>query len=767
MRQITRAEVLLWIQILALLALRPAAAATSTERVATGINRAVFATAPPGDQARLFVVEQQTGRIEILDLATGTNLGAFLTVGGLATGHNEQGLLGLAFDPDYATNGFFYVNFTASSDGRTIVRRYQVQGDPATSNVADDESDLDILSFSQPGRNHNGGWIGFSPHDGYLYIASGDGGGSNDSGSGHTPGIGNAQDTTDNLLGKMLRIDPSREDEPEELYTVPTGNPFVDKTGDDEIWAYGLRNPYRASFDRQTGDLWIGDVGQGAREEIDFQPADSLGEKNYGWRLREGTIATPSAGIGGPPPANNVEPVYDYEHGSGPFEGDAVIGGYVYRGPVDAFGGHYFFADNESHNIWKLDPHAIDIPLSVTRVNDDLAPDSGSIAFIGSFGEDAVGNLYIAEVFGGELFKIVTDSEDIVWNGDSAVGTPGDGNSWSDANNWTRGGNADQAFVAEDNVIFAAGSSQSTINLAGDRTVAAGTFEAAYTLTGDTLKILSGNVTVDDGVTATIESDLAAESTNHSVRKLGAGTLLVEGSAHQTAVLEGTLGGSGTLDHLTAHDGATVAPGASTGILTVAGSFTLEPDSTLDIELGGTDNSDPQNPEHDRIEIGGAASLGGGTLNVRLVDLGGGEFQPGAGDTFGILAANGGFDMFGETILPDLEPGLEWVENPGAVTFFLVVQIALPGDYNQDGMVTAADYTVWRDTLGETVVAGSHADGNGDGTINPADYEVWKTNYEQAAAQGAAVPEPAALVLLLLAAIAALGVVRGLPTCYF
>ena len=183
------------------------------------------------------------------------------------------------------------------------IREYTVSGNPNVANT----SFTPVLSLDQPQTNHNGGWIGFSPNDDYLYIATGDGGGGNDTGTGHTPGTGNAQDTTSNLLGKMLRLDVNGDDFPADaarITAIPPTNPFKagvgvpgDDVGDDEIWAYGLRNPFRDSFDRLTGDLWIGDVGQGQREEIDFQPASSTGAENYGWRLREGH--DPHSGVGG------------------------------------------------------------------------------------------------------------------------------------------------------------------------------------------------------------------------------------------------------------------------------------------------------------------------------------------------------------------------------------------------------------------------------------------------------------------------------------
>jgi glucose/arabinose dehydrogenase len=394
----------------------------STVRVATGLNRPVFLTAPPGDRDRVFVVEQHTGEILIIDVTDGSiNATPFLTVTGLSTG-NEQGLLGLAFHPDYAVNGYFYVYFT---DPSSNVVRYQVSGEP---DIADASSETPVLSFGQPAANHNGGWIGFGPDD-TLYIASGDGGGSNDDGAGHTPGTGNAQDITDNLLGKILRIDVDGDGfpaDPNRNYAIPADNPFVGVAGDDEIWAYGLRNPWRMSFDRATGDLYIADVGQGRCEELDVQPGSSDGGENYGWRLREGIIATPTGGVGGPPPPGSIDPIFDYPHpntaGSEPcsdpgagFEGRSITGGTVYRGPVQELQGRYFFADYVTADLWSLrfdgsDPSLFD-GTNYTDLTDHsgdprFIPDVGTIASVSSFGEDDVGNLYVLDLNDGEVFFI-------------------------------------------------------------------------------------------------------------------------------------------------------------------------------------------------------------------------------------------------------------------------------------------------------------------------------------------------------------------------
>jgi glucose/arabinose dehydrogenase len=382
----------------------------TSQRVASDLSRPLFATAPPGDTDRLFLIEQHTGRIKILDLTTGVIAATpFLEIDGLRMG-NEQGLLGLAFHPDYATNGLFFVNLTASEGGTTHIRRYQVSTDPDT---ADPGTAMTILTYNQPQSSHNGGWIGFGPNDGLLYISSGDGGGGNDNSTGHTAGIGNGQDITGNLLGKILRIDVNGDEFPGDSsrnYAIPPTNPFVGTTGDDEIWAYGLRNPWRSSFDQFTGDFYIADVGQNNREEVNFQPAASPGGENYGWRLREGTIATPTGGVGGPAPPGAVDPVHDYGHVGAPNGGFSITGGYVYRGPVESIQGVYFFADFITSQVWSFRFGGGQLAEFTNRTA-QLAPDVGSMNSIASFGEDAIGNLYVIDL-GGDVFKLVADTDD-------------------------------------------------------------------------------------------------------------------------------------------------------------------------------------------------------------------------------------------------------------------------------------------------------------------------------------------------------------------
>ena len=376
-------------------------------RVASGLSSPLFATSAPGEPGKLYVVEQGSAgsaRIKVLDLATNTiATQPFLTIEGLATG-GEQGLLGLAFHPDYATNRQFYVNVTtpggAYGQGVTEVRRYHRHA--ANPAIADPRSLQQVLTFDQPQTNHNGGWMGFGPRDGYLYVASGDGGAGNDQGTGHTAGIGNALDTTNNLLGKMLRLDVNGDDFPAAAnrnYRVPAANPFAapGNAGDDEIWAYGLRNPWRPSFDRKTGDLWIADVGQGAREEVNFQRGDSAGGQNYGWRAREGTRDTGLT----PVPAGVTDPIHEY----GRDVGQSITGGYVYRGTENpALEGTYFFGDFASSRLFSFKYDGTTKSGFVERTG--LATAGGTINNIASFAEDAQGRMYVID-YGGEIFRLI------------------------------------------------------------------------------------------------------------------------------------------------------------------------------------------------------------------------------------------------------------------------------------------------------------------------------------------------------------------------
>ena len=213
-------------------------------------------------------------------------------------------------------------------------------------------------------------------------------------------------------------------------YAIPPSNPFVGVSGDDEIWSYGLRNSWRPSFDLTTGDLYIADVGQNAREEVTVQPAASVGGENYGWRLREGMIATPSGGVGGPAPPGAIDPIYDYTHGGGPTQGFSVTGGYVYRGPIAELQGDYFFADFGSERIWSLrfdgSSPATFNGTNFTAFTDrtaSLVPDVGTIDQISSFGEDGAGNLFILDL-GGEVFEVIAEGAPTATPTATATSTP-------------------------------------------------------------------------------------------------------------------------------------------------------------------------------------------------------------------------------------------------------------------------------------------------------------------------------------------------------
>ena len=356
----------------------------AADTLATGMDRPVYLTAPAGD-ARFFVVEQP-GVIQLfIDDVVQTT--PYLDIRALVRDNgNEQGLLGLAFHPNYATNGRFYVNYTASSpSGDTVIAEYTVSAD---THVADPASARILMTIEQPFSNHNGGMIDFGP-DGYLYIGVGDGG------SGGDP-LQHGQNTS-TLLGSMLRIDV--DDTTAGQYGIPADNPFADSANGindprPEIWASGLRNPWRFSFDRSTGDLYIGDVGQNEIEEIDVQLASSTGGENYGWRTMEGSSCfNPSVGCD---ETGLVLPFAEYSHAGG---GCSIAGGYAYRGTcMPDMVGKYLVTDFCTNIVSTL-TFPSDNTLEV------LSNSLGSN--ITSFGQDAAGELYVLTL-GGSVARIIT-----------------------------------------------------------------------------------------------------------------------------------------------------------------------------------------------------------------------------------------------------------------------------------------------------------------------------------------------------------------------
>ena len=377
----------------------------SFTEVITGLNQPVHIAHAADGSGRIFLVER-SGTIQIFS-AGSLSPSPFLDISdGVRDIGAEEGLLGLAFPPGYSTKGYFYVFFTddrAGNRGNNVLARFHVTDEP---DLADALTEEVLLVLDHPTySNHNGGQIAFGP-DGYLYIATGDGGGAGDP-------FDNAQDPA-SLLGKLLRIDVELEGRfaeptpsgPFRLYlpvvlwsqglpyAIPPDNPFVGMPGyREEIWALGLRNPWRFSFDRSSGDLYIADVGQSAREEVNFQLASSLGGENYGWPCKEGSVdfkLTP--GCAGLVP---VPPAFEYDHSLG----CSVTGGYVYRGPGNSgMQGIYFLGDFCSGRLWGVQQAGTSWTYSL------LADTPYSIS---TFGEDEAGNLFLADYAGGTVYQLV------------------------------------------------------------------------------------------------------------------------------------------------------------------------------------------------------------------------------------------------------------------------------------------------------------------------------------------------------------------------
>lgn len=711
-------------------------------RVASGLTNPVYATHAPGEPQRLYVVEK-TGAIKILNLATGTVaatpfMAASVTSAGIGlTTDGERGLLGLAFHPGYQTNGRLFINSTDSA-GTTRIREFRRQ----TADQVDAASGRDVLSVNQPYSNHNGGWLDFG-RDGHLYVAMGDGGSSNDP--------QNEAQNRGSLLGKMLRLDVSGDDFPTDAtrnYRVPATNPFAGQAGmRGEIWAYGLRNPWRNSFDRATGDLYMGDVGQSAREEINFQPAASAGGENYGWRVREGTIST---GLTGQSGTQLVAPIYDYVRGSGTFQGLSVTGGYVYRGPVAALDGQYFFGDYVRGRLFSLvfngtTPAAFNGTNFTSRTDwtASTTTTAGTIGNIASFGEDAAGNVYLVS-YGGSVFRIGLPA--LSW---SVAGT----GTWSAAaTNWTTGSGSAAAWNAQRRAVFTP--AQSVVRLTGDVSVGLGMefrgglarLEGAggrVILTGTTPAL--NQLDVIAGGTATIAVPLVAAV---GLLKTGSGVVVLSGS------------------------GGPAGPTSVRGGAVVVARETALASGTVRIESGGTV----------RVAAGLSASLGGlglagGTLdlaNGRVVlragsydaaaiqaglqlGRGSGDWRGPAGVTSSAVAATGG----------PAPRGVGWLaESDGA----MVLAYAAPGDTNLDWQVDlldAANFVAAGMFDAASAASWSEGDFSYDGIVDILDaadflstglYDAGGYN-DSGVAGAAAVPEPSAVVALVTALAIAAGAV--------
>jgi len=341
-----------------------------------GLKEPTLVTSPPDDSKRLFVLER-AGRVRVADADGQLRPTPFLDLSEDTSTGTEEGMLGLAFDPSFRQNGYVYIDYTANDASVRVIRYTVAADDPDRADPASAET---VMSIPKRSKYHNGGTLAFGP-DGYLYVALGDDEASEE-----------AQLLT-SIYGKILRIDVDSA----QPYTIPPTNPFVGQAGArGEIWSYGFRNPWRLSFDRATGDLWIADVGDAKWEEVDMQPASSQGGENYGWPMLEGTECMDASHCHDP---NLVPPLVTYGHGMN----CAVIGGYVYHGPtVPAFVGSYLFGDlctggvftlvGGSDNGWK-------------RVELGFQPIK-----ISSFGEDAAGDVYVVDLQGGVIYRIVDGS---------------------------------------------------------------------------------------------------------------------------------------------------------------------------------------------------------------------------------------------------------------------------------------------------------------------------------------------------------------------
>ena len=370
---------------------RTSAVTLDLQLVTGSVTNPVFVTHAGDDSGRLFIVEQN-GRIKIFDVTT-TNLLStpFLNIANLTLFAGEQGLLSMAFHPGYKTNVYFYVYFTNPDGSSNVVARFTAS--PPSAHTVNTNTMQTVLRISHPTNdNHNGGQLQFGPV-GYLYIGTGDGG------SGCDP-PNNAQNLG-SLLGKLLRIDVNNFST---NYTIPPSNPFVGVAGLDEIWAYGLRNPWRFSFDRLTGDMLIGDVGQDSREEVDFQPASSIGGENYGWKCMEGSLTNGFCSDPNCATPQMVRPILEYVNGSP--SPCAIMGGYRYRGTkIPPLYGTYLYADECSGEIFGATQSLAGAWSSVSLTD--------TVFTVTTFGEDQAGEVYLSRyATAGAIYRIVWKDTD-------------------------------------------------------------------------------------------------------------------------------------------------------------------------------------------------------------------------------------------------------------------------------------------------------------------------------------------------------------------
>ncbi|HVY87315.1 MAG TPA: PQQ-dependent sugar dehydrogenase [Hyphomonadaceae bacterium] len=369
-------------------------------RVVSGLSAPIYVTGLPDGSGRIVVVER-AGRIRVVTPSTGAIAATdFLNITSQIDTSGEKGLISIAFSPNFLVDRTFYLHMNPNVSNTSEIRQYHTlstaydQADASTANT--------ILSFTQEATtNHKGGFLAFDK-SGRLLAGYGDGGGGGDPpGNGQNPNV---------LMGKLLRIDPTTDAFPTDNnrdYGIPAGNPFAIGGGSPEIFALGLRNPFRGSVDPVTGDIFVGDVGQDAIEEVDRIPVNASGTLNYGWNRREGTQPY----NGGADSAAFTRPVVEYPHGSGAQQGNSITGGVVYRGPVEDLQGQYIFGDYISGNVWTIPSSSLVVGstqpnTALTRRNTDFAPNAGTLANIVAFGTNADFNVYMVNLNSGEVFEI-------------------------------------------------------------------------------------------------------------------------------------------------------------------------------------------------------------------------------------------------------------------------------------------------------------------------------------------------------------------------
>lgn len=521
-------------------------------RVAAGLANPMAAIAAPDGSGRLFIVER-AGLVKTMDIATGTIAAApMLDLVGEIPTTGERGLLGLAFHPDFAENQRFFV-FLSQPDGTSEIREYRLGVD----GVAVPGSARTILEMPQPATgNHKGGWIAFGP-DGMLYAAVGDGGGSGDPSN-------NAQNL-ETLLGKMLRVDVDGDDfaaDPLRNYAIPADNPFVGQAGLDEIWAYGLRNPFRNGFDSATGRLFIADVGQALREEINIGAAGA----NYGWRLFEGDAPynPPDAS-----PAGLTAPIHVYTHASG--DGIAVTGGTVYRGPSEALHGAYIFSDSGSGKLFALQDTDGDGTWTRTALSPLTTPSAGAVNNVVSITEGPDGALYVVDYF-GEVFRLDPVLAGAADAGDMVRGGAGRDRAYG-------GGGADTLIGGVDgDTLFGMAGGDLLFGQDGDDSLSGGAAD-------DTLQGGAGRDTLDGGLGA----DALAGGTGDDLYLVsGQHDRVIEamGEGADTVLAAASFRATGSVEVLVLSEaaGAAQAIGAATATRVIGNSA-----ANLLVGLGGAD----------------------------------------------------------------------------------------------------------------------------------------------------------------------------------